>query len=69
MPLIPDDVHEALSLIHIDGPLKTKANGSRIYADAIAEAASRGFITTLLDDEATRYWRLTPKGLAVLTMG
>lgn len=51
------------------GPAMTKGNLAREYADAVAEAASRGWITTLLDGEATRCWRLTPQGLAVLQMG
>jgi hypothetical protein len=67
MPLT-DDLLDLLDALNRHGPVMTKSNIARTYADAVAEAASRGFITTLIDDEATREWRLTPRGLAARTM-
>lgn len=47
----------------------TKSDEARIYADEIAEAASRGFITTAVAPHGTLYgrlWKLTPSGLSFL---
>jgi hypothetical protein len=47
----------------------TKSDEARIYADEIAEAASRGFITTSVAPHGTIYgrlWKLTPSGLQFL---
>ena len=49
--------------------LTTKANEVREYADEVAEAASRGFITTSIVPQGTifgRLWKLTPEGLVFL---
>ena len=59
---------ELLQHLHAYGPFTTKSAAARAFADEIAEAASRGFVTSLLNDEASRSWRLTPRGLAVLAM-
>lgn len=47
----------------------TKSDEARLYADEIAEAASRGFITTAVAPHGTLYgrlWKLTPSGLQFL---
>ena len=47
----------------------TKSDEARIYADEIAEASSRGFITTAVAPHGTlfgRLWKLTPTGLSFL---
>lgn len=47
----------------------TKSDEARLYADEIAEAASRGFITTAVAPHGTlfgRLWKLTPLGLSFL---
>lgn len=44
----------------------TKADYARVYADEIAEASSRGFITTLVVPSSTifgRLWKITSVGL------
>jgi hypothetical protein len=49
--------------------ITTKSDEARIYADQIAEAASRGFITTAIAPHGTlfgRLWKLTPSGLSYL---
>lgn len=49
--------------------MTTKADEARVYADEIAEAASRGFITTQVTpggDVYGRLWKLTPSGTAFL---
>lgn len=49
--------------------LTTKANEVRDYADEVAEAASRGFITTAIVPDGSLYgrlWKLTPLGLSFL---
>ncbi len=67
--LLATDVRDLLRNLHLHGPVLTKSDTARVYADAVAEAASRGFITTIFEDAATRTWRLTPQGLAVLQLG
>lgn len=47
----------------------TKSDEARTYADEIAEAASRGFITTAIAPRGSLYgriWKLTPQGLSFL---
>lgn len=47
----------------------TKSDEARLYADEIAEAASRGFITTAVAPHGSLYgrlWKLTPSGLSFL---
>jgi len=49
--------------------LTTKSDEVRLYADEIAEASSRGFITTSVipkGDVYGRLWKLTPEGLTFL---
>lgn len=49
--------------------ITTKSDEARSYADEIAEASSRGFITTSVIPGGTIYgrlWKLTPDGLAFL---
>lgn len=49
--------------------LTTKSNEVRECADEVAEAASRGFITTSIVPRGSlfgRLWKLTPEGLAFL---
>jgi hypothetical protein len=49
--------------------LTTKSDDVRSYADEIAEAASRGFITTIVIPNGSlhgRLWKLTPKGTQFL---
>ncbi|WP_051447582.1 hypothetical protein [Rhizobium leguminosarum] len=60
------NMSELLSLIHTNGPARLKSNLARAFADEVAEAASRGFLTSLLDGEPSQSWRLTPQGLAAL---
>lgn len=51
------------------GGFSTKSDFARANADAVAEAASRGFITS--GDERGkfgRWWRITKPGLHVLTI-
>lgn len=51
------------------GEITTKSDYSRSMADEIAEAASRGFITTILIPGKSgwgRVWRLTPSGASYL---
>ncbi|MGZ2448513.1 hypothetical protein ACVIRO_001267 [Rhizobium ruizarguesonis] len=57
---------ELLRSLHIEGPARLKSNLARAFAFEVAEAASRGFITSLIDGEASQSWRLTPQGLAAL---
>lgn len=50
-------------------PLTTKSDDARMFADDIAEAASRGFITTSTIPKGVvfgRLWKLTPEGLSFL---
>ena len=48
-------------------PFTTKSDFARLYADAIAIAASDGFITTKLAVGLySRSWSLTPSGLSHL---
>jgi hypothetical protein len=52
-------------------PVTTKSDDSRVFADEIAEASSRGFITTAVvpPNKASIYgriWKVTPEGLAFL---
>jgi hypothetical protein len=47
----------------------TKSDEARAFADEIAEAASRGFISTIVRPEGGLYgrlWKLTPQGLVYL---
>ena len=47
----------------------TKSNLARTLADAIAEAASRGWITTQSDVRTYgRVWMLTTAGLAIINI-
>ena len=47
----------------------TKSNLARAHADAIAEAASRGWLTTQTGpNEFGRVWLLSTAGLAVLNI-
>jgi len=49
--------------------ITTKSDEARLYADEIAEASSRGFITTSVAPNGTLYgrlWKLTPQGLDYL---
>lgn len=49
--------------------MTTKSDEARLYADEIAEAASRGFITTAVAPHGSLYgrlWKLTPQGLLFL---
>lgn len=50
--------------------LTTKSDTARNFADEIAEAASRGFITTQVafgDDLCGRLWKITVAGLQFLS--
>lgn len=47
----------------------TKSDDARVNADTIAEAASRGFLTTLVVPGSTLYgrlWKVTPEGTSYL---
>jgi shikimate kinase len=49
--------------------LTTKSDEVRAYADEVAEAASRGFISTAIIPNGTLYgrlWKLTPSGTQFL---
>lgn len=49
------------------GPFKTKSDFARCYADAVAMAASDGFITTRMAAGIySREWHITPSGLSHL---
>lgn len=52
------------------GQITTKSDLSRHYADEIAEAASRGWITTEIlrprDNDYGRQWRMTAAGITAL---
>lgn len=51
------------------GGFSTKSDFARANADAVAEAASRGFITSVNErGEFGRWWRITKPGLHVLTL-
>lgn len=52
-------------------PITTKSDDARVFADEIAEAASRKLITTAVVPPASariygRIWKVTPRGLAFL---
>lgn len=50
----------------------TKANLTRDHADVVAEASSRGFITTEVVPGSAFYgrlWKITPRGLYHLVSG
>lgn len=52
-------------------PVTTKSDDARVYADEVAEAASRKLITTAIVPPASariygRIWKVTPRGLAFL---
>lgn len=69
-----DDVGRVAGLVYVLNrlwtyALTTKADEARYYADEIAEAASRGFITTSITPGGSlhgRLWKLTPEGIAFL---
>lgn len=47
----------------------TKSDDARTFADEIAEASSRGFITTSVTPQTTLYgklWKITPDGMVFL---
>lgn len=70
----PDIEARTRELVHVLArlwtySLTTKSDEARAYADEIAEAASRGFITTLVTPGGSlhgRLWKLTPEGLQFL---
>jgi hypothetical protein len=48
-------------------PFSTKSDFARAYADAVAEAACRGLITTRTDAGGWgHFWRITPAGAAIV---
>lgn len=58
-----------LSTIWRHGVTRTKSDLSRHYATEIAEAASRGWLTSEMPFDVNRYgvhWRLTPAGIDYL---
>lgn len=49
--------------------MTTKSDDARTFADEVAEAASRGFITTTIIPGGRifgRLWKMTPEGIAFL---
>lgn len=63
------EVLRALSLIWRYGVTRTKSDISRVFATEIAEAASRGWLTTEMPFDPHRYganWRLTSAGIDYL---
>lgn len=67
MRLIPSDVLAVLEIAETG--FSTKSTQARSQADAVAEAASRGWLTTQTGPTTfSRAWRLTTAGLAVLNM-
>lgn len=64
--MIPDDVLLVVSQAWSEG-FTTKSNIARDNADAIAESASRGLITTQSwNGEWLKRWQITPKGCRLL---
>ncbi|MTD92893.1 hypothetical protein GIW81_00935 [Hyphomicrobium sp. xq] len=48
-------------------PYSTKSDFARAYADEIAEAACRGYLTVRASDgEWGRVWRITPLGVTLI---
>lgn len=62
---IEPDMREVLALARV-GSMTVKSDAARRLAESLAEAASRGWVSTQIGREAFgRLWLLTPAGAAV----